>query len=113
MPSAAAGKPGSECQTSLLAQQSDEWLHTWQEFVKTYILYTWHEKVSENILHFFIMAYLTATLMAAFAPPTDMEAIQILPDRSWSATVRNLEGVISHIMEIRRWRIGDGSQVHY
>ena len=60
-----------------------------------------HEKVSENILHFFIMAYLTATLMAAFAPPTDMEAIQILPDRSWSATVRNLEGVISHIKEIR------------
>ena len=39
------------------------------------------------------MVYLTATLMAAFAPPTDMEAIQILPDRSWSATVRNLEGV--------------------
>ena len=58
------------------------------------------------------MAYLTATLMAAFAPPTDMEAIQILPDRSWSATVRNLEDVISHIKEIRRWRIGDGSQVH-
>ena len=47
------------------------------------------------------MVYLTATLMAAFAPPTDMEAIQILPDRSWSATVRNLEGVISHIKEIR------------
>ena len=30
--------------------------------------------------------------MAAFAPPMDMEAMQILPDSSWSATVRNLEG---------------------
>ena len=90
----------------------------WKELGKLarYIQYTWHEKVCKNWQHlalFFTMAYLTATLMAAFAPPTDMEAIQILPDRSWSATVRNLEGVISHIKEIRRWRIGDGSQVHY
>ena len=28
--------------------------------------------------------------MQALAPPRDMLAIQILPDRSWSATVRNL-----------------------
>ena len=43
-------------------------------------------------MYFFIFPYLTATLMAAFAPPMDMEAMQILPDSSWSATVRNLEG---------------------
>ena len=30
--------------------------------------------------------------MAAFAPPMDMEAMQILPDSSWSATVKNLKG---------------------
>ena len=27
--------------------------------------------------------------MQALAPPIDMLAMQILPDRSWSATVRN------------------------
>ena len=43
-------------------------------------------------MYIFIFLYLTATLMAAFAPPMDMEAMQILPDSSWSATVRNLEG---------------------
>ena len=43
-----------------------------------------------------IFAYLTATLIAALAPPTDMEAIQILPDSSWSATVRNLESMKFH-----------------
>ena len=37
-----------------------------------------------------MFAYLTATLIAAFDPPTDMEAMQILPESSWSATVRNL-----------------------
>ena len=42
-------------------------------------------------MYIFIFLYLTATLMAAFAPPMDMEAMQILPDSSWSATVRNLE----------------------
>ena len=29
-----------------------------------------------------IVAYLTATLIAALAPPTDMEAMQILPESS-------------------------------
>ena len=48
-----------------------------------------------------IDAYLTATLMAAFAPPTDMEAMQILPDSSWSATVRNLTRMRSHIKELK------------
>ena len=33
--------------------------------------------------------YLTAMDMQDLAPPTDMLAMQILPDRSWSATVRN------------------------
>ena len=42
-------------------------------------------------MYIFIFLYLTATLMAAFAPPMDMEAMQILPDSSWSATVRNLD----------------------
>ena len=44
-----------------------------------------------------MVAYLTATLIAAFAPPTDMEAMQILPDSSWSATVRNLERMRFHL----------------
>ena len=44
-----------------------------------------------------IVAYLTATLIEAFAPPTAIEAIQILPDSSWSATVRNLESMRFHI----------------
>ena len=42
-------------------------------------------------MYIFIFLYLTATLMAAFAPPMDMEAMQILPDSSWSATVKNLK----------------------
>ena len=46
-----------------------------------------------------MFAYLTATLIAAFDPPTDMEAMQILPESSWSATVRNLGSMRSHIKE--------------
>ena len=33
--------------------------------------------------------YLTAMDKQALAPPKDMDAIQIRPDKSWSATVRN------------------------
>ena len=33
--------------------------------------------------------YLTAIDKQALAPPKDMDAIQIRPDKSWSATVRN------------------------
>ena len=44
-----------------------------------------------------VVAYLTATLIAALAPPTDMDAMQILPESSWSATVRNLGSMRCHI----------------